>query len=104
MAAVLAREGYLVLSAATGHDGLETLRRPLSAIDVAILDVRLPDCSGVDLCERLRERYPRLPVIICTGEASPEEAARLLQLGAHRYLCKPISPDELLDTVEAALP
>lgn len=104
MATLLAQEGYLVLTAATAHDALETLRCPLSAIDVVLLDVHLPDASGIDICARLREQHPRMPVIVCTGEASPEEAAQLLRLGAHRYLQKPVSPDELLATVEASLP
>jgi DNA-binding response OmpR family regulator len=104
MAALLVQEGYLVLTAATAHDALETLRCPLSAIDVVLLDVHLPDASGVDICARLREQDPGLPVIVCTGEATPEEAAQLLRLGAHRFLQKPVSPDELLATVEASLP
>jgi DNA-binding response OmpR family regulator len=104
MAMTLAREGYLVLTAATGHDALATLRQPLSPIDVVILDVHLPDVSGIDVCARLRELCPQLPVIVCTGEATPEEAVQLLRLGARRYFQKPVSPDELLSAVEAALP
>ncbi len=104
MTALLVREGYLVLTAGSGHDAMSVLHQPLSPIDVVLLDVHLPDASGIDVCARLRELHPRLPVIVCTGEATPEEAAELLRLGAHRYLQKPISPDELLSTVEASLP
>jgi DNA-binding response OmpR family regulator len=104
MAATLAREGYLVLTAATGHDALGILRRPFSPIDVVLLDVQLPDVSGIVICAHLRELYPGLPVIVCTGEATPEEVAELLKLGVHRYFQKPIAPDELLSAVEAALP
>ena len=78
MAAILAREGFLVLTAATGHDAIAIIHEPLSALDVVVLDVHLPDASGVDLCARLRERYPKMPIIVCTGEATPEEATRLL--------------------------
>jgi DNA-binding response OmpR family regulator len=104
MAAVLAGEGYLVLTAATARDAVEALRAPPSAVDVAVLDVHLPDVSGTDLCRHLRASRPGLPVIVCKGEASPAEGAELLRLGAHRYLRKPVSADELLATVEAALP
>jgi two-component system nitrogen regulation response regulator NtrX len=104
MAAVLVREGYLVLAAGSAHDAMGLLRSPLAPIDVALLDVHLPDASGLDLCARLRELHPPVPVIVCTGEATPEEAAELLRLGAHRYLHKPVSADELLATVEASLP
>jgi DNA-binding response OmpR family regulator len=104
MASILAHEGYLVLTAEGGHDALSILRAPLSPIDVVLLDVHLPDISGIDLCARLRELHPGVPVVVCTGEADPQEAARLLELGVHRYFRKPIGVDELLSTVEAALP
>jgi DNA-binding response OmpR family regulator len=104
MAALLAQEGYQVLTAATAHDALGVMRTPSSPIDVVLLDVHLPDASGIDICARLCELHPGTPVIVCTGEATPEEAAELLRLGARRYLQKPVSPDELLATVEASLP
>ena len=104
MAQVLAREGYLVLTAANGHDAVAQLRQPLEPIDVVVLDVHLPDIDGVALCMRLREIYPSLPVVVCSGEAEPGDVAQLLELGAHRYFRKPIDPEELLATVEAALP
>jgi DNA-binding response OmpR family regulator len=104
MAALLAHEGYQILTAASAHDALGVLRMPHSPIDVVVLDVHLPDASGIDVCARLRELHPQTSVIVCTGAASPAEGAELLRLGAHRYLQKPISPDELLATVEASLP
>jgi len=103
MAKVLVREGYLVLTAATGHDAMGMLRTPLSPIDVVVLDVHLPDVSGIDLCARIRQLHPSLPIVVCTGEARPDEGAQLLSLGVSRYFLKPMSVDELLATVEAAL-
>jgi DNA-binding response OmpR family regulator len=98
------REGYQVLTAASGHDALGILQHPFSTFDVVILDVQLPDASGIAICARLRDQYPTLPVIVCTGGASAEEVTQLLNLGIHRYFLKPIAPDELLSVVEAALP
>ena len=103
MARLLVREGYLVLTAATGHDAVGLLESGPGPVDVVLLDVRLPDVNGTDLCARLRESHPDLPVVICTGEAEPQEAARLLGLGVRRYFRKPIGTDELLATVEASL-
>ena len=73
MTEILVQEGYLVLTAATGHDALGMLHQPLAPIDVVLLDVHLPDVNGIELCTRLRELYPHLPVIVCTGEAEPAD-------------------------------
>jgi len=104
MTRILVREGYLTLTAESSHDALSILRAPLEPIDVVILDVHLPDVSGTDLCARIRELNPNLPVVVCTGEADSDEAAQLLDMGVHRYFRKPIAIEELLATVEAALP
>lgn len=104
MVRILVREGYLVETAATGREAMRALQAPLAPIDVVLLDVHLPDVSGIDLTARMRQDHPYLPVIVCTGQAEPEEVAQLLKLGVRRYFSKPISMDELLATVEAALP
>jgi DNA-binding response OmpR family regulator len=104
MTRILVREGYLALTAESAHDALSILRAPLAPIDVVLLDVHLPDVSGIDLCARIRQLNPTVPVVVCTGEAEPAEAARLIEMGVHRYFRKPIAMEELLATVEAALP
>jgi two-component system, sensor histidine kinase ChiS len=103
LAQILVREGYLVLNAASGHDAISVVQSATEPIDVVLLDIHLPDVSGVDLCARLREIAPDLAVVVCSGEAEPAEVARLLELGVRRYFQKPIAADELLSTVEAAL-
>ena len=102
-AQVLTRDGYLVVSAPTGRDAIAACRDRTEPIDVVLLDVHLPDMSGVDLCARLGELKPDLAIVVCSGEAEPQEVARLLGLGVRRYYRKPVEPDELLATVEAAL-
>ncbi len=103
MTRILVQEGYLVLTAPTGHDAIALVREPLSPIDVVLLDVHLPDVSGIDLCARIRETHPDLPVVVCTGEAGPDEAAELFRLGIRRYFCKPVSMQELVATVQASV-
>ena len=103
MMAWLVGEGFSVLAAANGHEAAGHLERPLEPIDVVVLDVGLPDVDGVALCERIREMYPEMPVLVCSGGAAPEDVARLMGLGATRYFRKPVEADELLSSVEAAL-
>jgi DNA-binding response OmpR family regulator len=100
---ILVREGYLVLTAATGHDAIGLLRTPASAIDAVVLDIGLPDVSGADLCARLREFFPDLPVLVCTGAADPDEVRELRNLGITRFFSKPIAIEDLLRGVRAAL-
>jgi two-component system response regulator AtoC len=102
MCRALVRAGYLVQTAATGHDAVGILRTPLSpsGIDVVLLDIQLPDISGIDLCARFRELQPDLPVVVCTGCTDPDESAELAKLGIRGYFAKPIPMDELLATME----
>ncbi len=103
MTRLFVREGYLVLTAPTGHDAIGLLRTPATSIDVVLLDIGLPDVSGADLCARLRQFFPNLPVVVCTGAATPEEAAGLRKMGITHFFCKPIAMPALMDAVRAAL-
>ncbi|EAU40368.1 Two component response regulator [Fulvimarina pelagi HTCC2506] len=72
-------------------------------IDLLVLDVMLPDGSGLDICRDLKERRPRLPVILLT--ALKEDVDRIigLELGADDYLGKPFNPRELVARIRAVL-
>jgi DNA-binding response OmpR family regulator len=99
---VLAREGYLVLTAPTAHDAIGLLKTPSTPVDVIMLDIGLPDVSGADLCARVRELFPKLPVVVCTGAAGPEEVAELKRLGINRIYAKPVAVEELVAGLRAA--
>ena len=102
MTRLFVREGYLVLTASTGHDAIGLLRTPAIAVDVVLLDVGLPDVSGADLCARLRQFFPDMPVVVCTGAASQEEADELLRLGITHFFSKPIALSDLVAAVNSA--
>lgn len=90
-----------VLTAATGKGALDKVRdeRP----DAVILDVCLPDISGLETYDRIRALDPRLPVIIMTAFAQPETAIEAMQRGAYEYLLKPVDFARLREVVEKAL-
>ena len=58
--------------------------------DAAIVDLKLPDGSGLDLLKRIKETYPDVPVIILTGHATVDSAVKALKVGAEDYVTKPV--------------
>jgi two-component system, OmpR family, response regulator RegX3 len=91
----LRREGFDVARAATGADALAA-----GEADVVLLDLRLPDMDGLDVCRRIRERSA-VPIIIVTARG--EEADRVvgLELGADDYVVKPFGIRELIARIRA---
>ncbi len=90
-----------VIAASTAREGIEMVidRNP----DAVLLDVRLPDMSGLDAFEVIREHDPRLPVIIITAHATTETAIEAMKRGAFEYLLKPLDLPELQDIVSRAI-
>src|SRR5512132_2120994 len=97
LVAGLEREGYKVSRVATGEDALEA-----PPGDLVLLDLRLPDIDGLDVCKRLRERS-RVPIIVLTARG--EEADRVvgLELGADDYVVKPYGLRELIARIRAVV-
>ena len=96
----LSSQGFRVVVA---NDGEEALRiaeqqRP----DIVVLDILMPDMTGLEVMRRLRERT-QVPVILLTGKDHDEDKVRGLELGADDYLVKPFNPDELSARVRAVL-
>lgn len=95
--------GYRVRSAGSGAKALDCLneRRP----DVVVLDLRLPDMHGYEVCRALRRLYPRwsTPVLMLTALAEPIDQLRGFAFGADAYLTKPVDFSELLRTVKLLL-
>lgn len=90
-----------VVTAETAGQGLERVK--LEQPDAVILDVFLPDMSGLDAFEFIRQIDPRLPVIMITAHATTETAIEAMKRGAFEYLVKPIDLHQLRDVVASAL-
>jgi two-component system OmpR family response regulator/two-component system response regulator MprA len=97
----LEEEGYTVRWAKTGQRGLESIRQ--THIDLVLLDIRLPDLSGMEVCKRLRLHRPELPVMMLTALDAVEDRVKGLRAGADDYLPKPFAFDELIARIEALL-
>jgi DNA-binding response OmpR family regulator len=88
----LEREGYRVLTAARGDDGLRTARE--FSPDLVVLDLMLPGMDGIQLCRQLR-RNSQVPVIMLTALGGESDKVAGLDIGADDYLAKPFEMSEL---------
>jgi DNA-binding NtrC family response regulator len=79
---------------------LDELRK--NHYDVVILDVRMPELSGVEALPKIKEIDPDIEVIVLTGHASVETAKSIIRNGAYDYLLKPYSIETLLEKIENA--
>ncbi|MBI5536203.1 MAG: sigma-54-dependent Fis family transcriptional regulator [Deltaproteobacteria bacterium] len=98
---VLSGEGYQVAEAGTAEDGLALLARPDIPVDLAILDVKLPGMSGLDMLERIRkdDATREMPVIVISGHATVHDAVQAIKLGAADFFEKPLNRERVLVSV-----
>src|SRR2546430_2431034 len=98
--AALRREGHEVAWSATGEDGLASAG---PEVDLVLLDLGLPDLDGLEVCRRLRQRLPEVPVLMLTARAEEVDAVVGLDAGADDYVTKPFRLAELMARIRAAL-
>jgi len=96
----LKNENYNVFKFYNGQDALECVEK--QNIDLAILDVMLPDIDGFSICRKIRENY-RFPIIMLTAKEEEIDKITGLALGADDYVTKPFRPLELVARVKAQL-
>lgn len=96
-----ASQSLEVVTASTAGEG-ESIFADLRP-DVVVLDIHLPDSSGIDCYKRLREHDPRVPVIFITGHGTVQSAIEAMKLGAYDYLFKPLELSDMRDLIEKAL-
>ena len=94
-------EGYEVLSAYNGLEGLE--RALAESPDLVLLDVMMPKMSGLDVCKQLKAKRPSIPIIMLTARGQEVDKVVGLELGADDYVTKPFSIRELIARVKAVL-
>ena len=99
VSAYLAKEGFQVSIADTGGKALHMLK---AGFDLIILDLKLPDMDGEDICTTIRSDS-NVPIIMLTAKSEEEDRIKGLGIGADDYIVKPFSPRELVARVKALL-
>jgi phosphate regulon transcriptional regulator PhoB len=99
----LEQDGFAVEEAADGVEALDRVRR--RAPDLMVLDLMLPQMSGLEICRRIRNEpeTAKLPIIVVTARGSEVDRVLGLEMGADDYVVKPFSPREVVARVKALL-
>ena len=87
LADVMRDEGYDVVTAASGREGIELLSETQPSL--ALLDIAMPEMDGIEVLRRFREMRPDMPVIMVTGHGTIETAVKTTKLGAYDFMVKP---------------
>ena len=98
----LIHEGYQVDVFANGSAALEKLKNKENKYDLILLDIMLPEMSGLEVCSRIRE-FSQIPVIMVTAKDSVSDKVKGLDDGADDYITKPFAIEELLARIRAQL-
>jgi two-component system, OmpR family, KDP operon response regulator KdpE len=96
----LPARGYNIVTAAGGEQALDEIRK--QAPDLVILDLAMPEMSGLEVCRRVRD-FSSVPIIVLSAKGAESDKIAALDMGADDYVTKPFSLDELLARVRAVL-
>lgn len=100
---ILSKDGWGVITAENGKQGLEAIQTDPEKIDLILLDLMMPGMSGMEVLDQVRNIHPSLIVIVITGYATVESAVEAMKKGAYDFIPKPFTPDQLRIIVRRAL-
>ena len=92
--------GFAASGVTSGHDAMELLHQ--KSYDVVLLDVKMPGLGGLEVIRKVKEKWPGLQVVMLTGHGSAQDAEKGMQLGAFKYVMKPVNIDALTSILRAA--
>jgi DNA-binding response OmpR family regulator len=97
----LQRSNFEVIEAGNGTDAIKLVKEESPSL--VLLDIMLPDMDGFEICTKLRENYPGLPIVIVSARGQDMEKIMALELGADDYVVKPFNPLELVARIRSVL-
>ena len=98
---ILQLKGYETVSAANGQEGLARIQE--TPVNLALIDIGLPDISGIEVMKRIKADFPATEVIILTGNAALDSAIEAANRGAFSYLIKPYDLEHLMLNIQRAI-
>ena len=101
MCAVLNQNGYQAIPAVDGLDALEILDK--HHVDLAVIDVMMPNMDGYELTRALRQTWTQLPILMVTAKQTPQDKKQGFIVGTDDYMTKPVDEEEMLLRIKALL-
>lgn len=98
---IFQEKGYRTATAKTGKKAIKKAKE--HRFNVALIDIRLPDITGIGVLRTFREKHPSMMNIMITGHATQQNAVDALNLGAYGYIMKPIDPEKLDQMIKGCL-
>ena len=98
---LLEDEGYRPLKALGGREGIELLQA--NSVDLAIIDVHMPDVSGIDVARAIRQQGREVPIILISSDDHPDVLSACESAGVKVFLPKPLDPEKLLGMIDHTL-
>lgn len=90
-----------IVEAGNGREGLETLRSEGFNFDFCLLDVNMPEMTGLEMLKAVRAEGQKIPIIMCTSVADKDQVMEALKAGATNYVVKPFKPEDLQKKIES---
>ena len=98
---ILEYDGYLVDMAYSGEEGLKKVSE--KKFDLILLDIAMPDISGLTLLKKMKAEQKSTPVVMITAHSTVEAAVEAMKLGARDFVQKPFTPEELTQAVRSVI-
>lgn len=98
---VLGEDEFQVTTARSAGEAMEALGK--EAFSLVLMDIKMPGRDGISLMREMKERYPKIPVIVMSGYATPETVHEVSRMNAATFIAKPFTPDELLSAVRLVI-
>lgn len=99
----LEAEGYVVTAVGNGIDAIEAATDVDQPVDLIVLDLMLPQMSGYEVCEKVRQQGLAMPILMLSARTLSEDKTRGFDVGANQYMVKPFELDELLSRIKNLL-
>jgi DNA-binding response OmpR family regulator len=98
---VLEEDGFDVYLVPSADEALKAMKK--GVFDLLLVDIKMPKHDGIYLMQKVKEKWPDVPIIVMSGYPTPDTITDGAKMGADAFIAKPFTPDELLETIRQVI-